>query len=203
MDESLRYRNHGDRCEGYYNRTVSGEFQIASFTYGRLQFRSDQNELQLDCNHNAKIRAIAISEFGYRLDTEINDKPFTWNLSKYVLTNFHDFKAQNLGIFAWQGDELNKVYLPVVLEGSGNIFLKLMVQDEIEAYRWSWVNRSSNTFRNQDTYYEFLKKGRFFQGDQITLKVDPDGLQGDYWLLISLKPPHEDWGPPTPFKVKF
>lgn len=118
----LKYRQRGNRCEGFYRSLVSrtATLEMVSCTWGDFRFKKERGEiitLQAPSAGENTVRVYAqgipVSLY-YRMDAELKGgESLTWAADDVLLRDPYTSHAYNIGILAYTQESEKKVYFPV------------------------------------------------------------------------------------------
>jgi hypothetical protein len=148
----LKYRQRGNRCEGFYRSLVSrsATLEIVSCTRGDFRFKNEKGEiitLQVPSAGETPIRVYAqgipVSLY-YRMDAELKTgQTLTWAADDVLLRDAYTSRAYNIGLLAYSGEPGNRVYHPVQSRSkllsaaaSQQVIVKLTGNMRVSTLKW-------------------------------------------------------------------
>ena len=119
-NESIAYRQRGNRCEGFYRSKVSaGSIDIVGAVKGSLHFKLDENEVVEISSSVIKDQPINVRAIGipiktyYRMDAQIlPGQKLIWPIADVIYPQ--KLSARKIGVFGWIENEKGKAYVPVM-----------------------------------------------------------------------------------------
>jgi hypothetical protein len=121
-DDARGYRWRGDRCEGKYQADVNAQdLRLASFSSLSSAFDpAGKASITLSWNSpatgNTSIAAIDLRDRSYyQMDASTGATSFVWSTDVLRSANI---TGRDLGIVAWTGSDMKRIYLPVAVNGS-------------------------------------------------------------------------------------
>jgi len=117
-NKSLQYRERGNRCEGFYAKTMEARWEIVGVMLGDFDFVLDEAEIievssPIVTDQPVHVRAVGIpSKTYYRMDAQLEpEETLFWPVADVL--NLKQLSANDIGIFGWIRTESKKVYVPV------------------------------------------------------------------------------------------
>ena len=145
----IKYRERGNRCEGFYRSKVSGEaIEVVGVIIDKLQFKLKKDEIleitsPVVKNGLVHVRAVGIPiKTYYRMDTQIGaGEKFIWPIKDVIYPQ--KLTAAKIGLFGWVGQETKKTFVPIRVvakleAGAGNeaIWMLFRTSVDVETVKW-------------------------------------------------------------------
>lgn len=145
----LRYRERGNRCEGFYKSTVSAPMiEVVGTTEGQFQFKLEKNEVlevssPIVRDQIVNVRAVGIPDKTYyRMDAQIEpEQTLTWPVAEVLYLEQLSYKK--IGVFGWIEEETETIYIPLTITptkipgaNDGNIRLYLRTSVNVKNVQW-------------------------------------------------------------------
>ena len=191
----LSYRERGNRCEGLYRALVSqNDFQVVSFTVGKLKYKPDSAEiiklsLPFATQNPIQILGAGIPlDLYYRMDAQLlPNQTFQWNSAAILIQHERTKSYRNIGVLGYEGSENDPTFIPLKVTTSLSrndlkSYLKLVASTRISQVRWK--------IRNHPTYgtFQLLKNGLpFRKGKPITIELPQTLESGVYTVDVEGK----------------
>lgn len=191
---SLKYKDRGNRCEGFYRSKVSqNNFRFVRFTKGNFQFKGKEEEvitLKIPIeNTSAQVRAEGIpGDLYYRMDGTISSStPLDWRLRDVILRDGRTKYARNIGLYAFEGENNPDTYIPVIANSNlaernmanQPYVIQIVASTRIEEVKWKLRG---------DESFKLINDGEsFYAGKMIPIRLPKDLASGDYTLEIEAK----------------
>ena len=195
-DSSYQYKDRGNRCEGFYVADVGvNTLELVSFQLGQMndKFKSGER-LQISVpgqTQAVRVRAAAVPmRTYYRMDALLlPGATLIWPVDD-VLIPAH-LNPERLGVFAWKGDEANKVLLPVRIVSTASGIGKardavpsLTFRPSFDIVKIKW--RSSPVSAGHCSAagpWRDLPSGQVVAGQCVKLSLV--GLRGEYCIEVA------------------
>jgi hypothetical protein len=144
----LQYKDRGNRCEGLYDPDYGAKaLALISLTFGDLNYPLAAGiKLELTVPEQTvttHIRAVPRpSNIAYEMDALLDvGSTLSWPVDDVLLPE--NLNAKQVGIFAWNGNDPNKVFVPVLVRAPGsstsrnaNIILSVRPSFEAQVMKW-------------------------------------------------------------------
>jgi len=124
-NDKIKYKKHGNRCEGFYISTVSSPaIEVVNITKGIFRFKKDRNEIiKLTCpeidEKKVQLRAVGIPmKTYYRMDAEIDvGRILKWPVNDILIHT--NMSSKKIGVYGWLKSKDGKIYY-VPIQASSN-----------------------------------------------------------------------------------
>lgn len=146
----LRYRERGNRCEGFYVAHPVGKFlEVVGVVAGRFHFTLDEEEVlnissPVILDHLIHVRAVGLPvKIYYRMDAQLEPRQvLIWPVRDVIYPQ--KLSDNEIGVFGWIGEETEQTYVPITIaptiapvENDGKIRLYLRsTGDVLEKAMW-------------------------------------------------------------------
>jgi hypothetical protein len=195
-DSSYQYKDRGNRCEGFYVADVgASDLDLVSFQMGSIPAQLKPGEiLKVSVPGQSQpvhVRALAIpTRTFYRMDALLQPgATLNWPVDDVLLPEH--LNPQRLGVFAWKGDEANKIFVPVRLESSAAAasqpaiaFLTVRPSFDVEKIKWRSApvvgQRCGEAGKWRDP--SNLSNSQVLAGQPVKLSLA--GLKGQYCINV-------------------
>ena len=207
-DSNFGYKQHSNRCEGFYNPQLSGNLQVVSFIMGgEVKFTWDEKTLlavsRIDKSEfPINIRAVSLQRnVFYRMDAVLaGDDSLDWPIAPYI---YHrNIKPDQLGVYGWSGEEYDKVSSPVIVKQKDGtvsheqiLILKICTVLDLTHFRWNLMHLSGPICGTDAAIDQF----QTFEGDMTAGSIieinfpDMDEDEGTFCLEIQYRPENKRW----------
>ncbi|MCI5144281.1 MAG: hypothetical protein D3923_01850 [Candidatus Electrothrix sp. AR3] len=194
---TIAYKKRKNRCEGFYQSPVSGNLELVSLLYGRLEFDGKKDDMlhivapQI-AHRRIHIRAVGIPlKTYYRLDAQLHpDESLAWPLDIVKKMNL---RSADIGLLGQVVDEPGS-YTPLLAKkgkGSPLIPLILVLRSSVDIGKVMWrlgslkgqqCDQSKADWETIEPAWE----DRFFSGEAIELTLPSQ--QDDFCFEFAAQP---------------
>ena len=182
-NKTIQYRVRGNRCEGFYQSTVSAPYlDVVGVMDGVFRFESNAAETltisaPLIKQQPVFIRAVGIPlKTYYRMDAQLApEQTLTWPAQDVLYPN--KLSSKDIGIFGWLDNGQEKSYVPVVVASQlkpakpdGKIRLYLRASVDVINVQWRSADVvNGNCADMSKIAYNNLSKASYRTGEAIEI----------------------------------
>lgn len=204
-NKAMQYRVRGNRCEGFYQSTVSAPYMdVVGVIDGKFRFESSADETltisaSLNKNQPIAVRAVGIPlKTYYRMDARLApEQTFVWPVKDVLYPN--KLSSKDIGIFGWMENGQEKLYVPVAAlstlnppEQDGKIRLYLRSSVDVRSVQWRAADLVNGSCGEMSAYNK-LPKSLYRTGEAIEI-VLPASAAGALCVEVAAQDPNSsEW----------
>lgn len=198
----LKYRDFGNRCEGFFKKHVStSDLVLVSFTRGVFQFKRDAGEhILVSLPFHPKARAHVVAQgihmkLHYRMDADLDaGATLRWPVNDIIVSYTDDVGSEQIGILA-RIDADESVYLPVeaLSEQMGpsheaSLRLTVRADGDVAQFLWRTQFQPATGPKVIGTYQHPENNRPLFRSDEPIIIKLPDNTRGRLVLEMAARP---------------